>query len=131
MGKTYKFKFDIGDRVLQIHSYRRQYLIICEACEGEGRIPLKNGDTTQCPKCWGRDAGHITKYESQKWQILPDMLTVGQQRVEVERTRTEEIYMCEESGIRSGTLHSVENLFLLELEAQEKCDELNATTKED
>lgn len=122
--KEFKFKFDIGDAVYAIIFSQKRELVKCEACNGKGEIPLLNGETSFCPKCHGRDGGRVAKCHPKRWRV-GEILTIGQQRVEIESNKVEEVYMCNETGIGAGTLHPVETLFLSKSNAEKECRSLN------
>jgi hypothetical protein len=52
-------------------------------------------------------------------------MTVGQIRFEIDLHKSEESYMCHETGIGSGRLHKLEDLFETVELAQEEADKRN------
>jgi len=104
-------KYAIGDRVFKIVSMRKEVTSDCPFCVGGGFIRGANGEQRACPKCFGRR--NQTEWNPQAWQVPLEngILTIGQVRVLVTNQSRKEEYMCHETGIGSGTLHSVDDFF--------------------
>lgn len=102
-------KFNIGDTVFAARADREDVAVTCPECLGsrhwEVTSPAGNTMTVECPTCtYGYEVrGYITKSE-----VRPTVqrLTIGQVRYEIE-TFT---YMCQETGIGSGTIWSEDRL---------------------
>lgn len=111
-------KFDIGQTIYRMVVSRVVVTGPCPVCAGEGGILTTAADGSEhrlrCPK------NQYTRYtdpdeicysgrvrvgrEHRREEPVP--LTVGQVQVTV-GPRREEVVMCEETGIGSGTIHSV------------------------
>ncbi len=114
-------KFDLGQRIYRMTVSRTIEDRPCPACDGEGYITTIAADGSEhrveCPK--GRytyrtkeadticHRGRIHVGQRHRPQSKPDRLTVGQIRVYA-GAFPEEVVMCEETGVGSGTLHPVE-----------------------
>ncbi len=118
-------KFGLGDTVWFVHRDTKKYKEKCKTCDGGGRLNGMDDSILNCPLCFGKGF---------KWAWTPYAyrlsapLTIGQVRVSVDRKRTLEEYMCEQTGIDSGTLYKVKDLFLTQEEGQDECDKLNKET---
>jgi len=133
-------KFEFGQKVYSIGQHKEKIFIECSGCRGEGKITLQDGEIVSCPKCHGRGGEH--EYRELQWQVeTPLGLTVGQIRIEATKSvgmdtilefdnyspqeGYEEVYMCEETGIRSGSLWNANHLFPDIESAQAECDNKN------
>ena len=138
-------KFEVDQQVCKIRNRREEKWIPCAFCKGTGGVVGADGTRGNCPKCYG--AKGCAEFLPTKWQI-DEVLTVGEVRVEVrgehksiedsrcsnygsQSAKRVEAYMCRETGIGTGTLHSVEDLFATEEEAQAECDRRNAEGGDD
>ena len=131
----YTPKFGLGDKVYHIIDRMRPVFIECAMCKGERNITV-NGVSARCPECWGR-GGH-TDWIDEGWRVAnvswregveggPEVLTIGQVRLEHTRgKRAEWQAMCEETGVGSGRLHSMEDFFASLEGAQSECERRNA-----
>jgi hypothetical protein len=117
-----KTKFSLGDSVHKIWRCQEEKRVECPACDN-GWIRLKDGSKDFCPRCNGK--GNSIEYKPLAWAVQ-GKLTVGQIRVEVERRKQKEVYMCRETGVGSGVVHPVNTLFETHAEALKACKELNA-----
>ena len=132
-------KFSNGDVVYWIHQEKRQEFIPCEFCAGRGVINGADETERVCPECYRR--GGKTIYKEMHWKYVRSM-NVGQVRVEITKSEgvpgeevfdnykpqsnREEQYMCNETGIGSGTLYNAEDLFATKGEAETECIIRNA-----
>jgi hypothetical protein len=139
MNMKFETKFNIGDVVCKITMEHDQKWIPCKFCLEKGYIHGGDGSTLPCPMCWERKGE--TKFLAKKWQVHLETLTIGQIRVAYtgasegvsdlfgnygpQKEKYEEIYMCLETGIGSGTLHNADTLFANREEAIAACDRLN------
>jgi len=134
-----KTKYDFKDRVFKISKKQKCERVPCVFCGGEGRIKGMNEEYRSCPECYG-NKGH-NRHVGLGWEI-DSLLTIGEIRVEYrcsnvseddsmfdnygsQDEKYEEIYMCYETGIGSGTLHNGDNLFPTKQEALNECSKRN------
>lgn len=131
--KRFTFKHDIGDLVYPTSQVMMRDFDTCTFCAGVGNITGQDDVERLCPECYGKRGRHRNTFH--QW-VVGTSLTVGQQRVEItgetyNRTAsTEEQYMCEETSVGSGTIHSAENLHASKEDAQAYCNDKNNNTKE-
>ena len=140
----FESKYNFGDRPFEIVTTPEKVFEKCTFCGGGGRICGVDGTDTRCPECWGK--GGKTKHINKGWRVN-GRRTVGEIRIK-HRCKSngqdpdsmfsnygpqeeiyEEEYMCNETGIGSGSVHKVETLWPTEEEAQAECDRLNEETK--
>ena len=132
--------FDIGQTVYSIGHDSVNDWEACLACGGDGTITLKDGKKRNCPECYGRKG--FSRFKHLAWQ-LRGTLQIGQVRFQATNMRStsfasnvgeydptmnadvEEEYMCYETGIGSGTVHKISNLFATESEALAECEKRN------
>jgi len=133
-----KTKYSNGDTVYLISKRFEQIITDCGFCNGTGRITGADGQTDTCPKCYGRRI--IISSRPMKW-LYDKRLTIGRVEVKIVDSQgldgettfdnykaqqsREEKYMAIETGIGTGSVWSVENLFSTQEEAQAECDERN------
>ena len=140
----YKSPFSIGDKVYHIANHPRPKWAECPMCKGTKTVTI-NGETDTCPKCYGR--GGKQTWEPEGWNIARggwqdresdryhelgyECLTIDQVRLEHTRDKNPEwMAMCRETGVGSGTLHSMDHMFATVEEAQAECDRLNKRGQE-
>lgn len=131
----------MGDTVYKISDMQQPVWNECGFCGGTGSIFGKNGEERLCHDCMGNKGKNI--YESLGWHIEAK-LTVGKVAIEYtgeskgidtgpikfsnfgpQSEKHKESYMCYETGIGSGSVHYVENLFGTKEYAQEECNKRN------
>lgn len=131
--------FDLGDTVFHAFGRIGRVTQRCELCNGAGKVPIVGVDTLiSCPKCFGKgenDDGEQFK----EWVVSRGPMKVGQVRVfrhapatasewgGAARREDEEAYMCEETGVGSGTIYHAVDLFHTREAAELACQERNAT----
>lgn len=142
----YETRFDFEQKVWSITMSQKQTWEICTFCGGAGVVLGQDDSEQQCPDC-KTYRGSKKKYGDKIWNI-DRLLTIGQIRIEVtaeysdgvdsqfdnyghQEAKCEEKYMCRETGIHTGTLHSVSDLFLTEEEARLECDSRNKESTDD
>ena len=65
------------------------------------------------------------QYHTDNWHVIGP-LTIGQVRIKVTYSyRTEEQYMCVETGIETGTIHPEDQLFFSKAEAKQAAKNRN------
>lgn len=125
-------KYSLGDKVWSITRNRPKVWFRCEFCEGyekqqaglapNTKVTGLDGSEKTCPSCHGR--GGSNKYLELAWMV-GEHLTIGQVRVKRTNTESEEEYMAVETGIGSGTVHYVRNLWPNKKEAHLECGRRN------
>ena len=136
----FETKFDMEDRVWLIRNQQVKVWIECKACGGTGKVVLCDDEPRSCPVCYGNCGKN--EYHPSRWQVA-ERLTIGEIRIESraeysegedsdfdnfghQKAKHEEVYMCRETGIGSGTLWQAENLFATREEAEAECEKRNA-----
>lgn len=120
-------KFHMGDKVYivpLIHIDYPEIPVPCKFCDSSGKILIK-GESFTCPACHGETK---TDYDNKKMYFDPPNktpLTIGQIRFTKTRNEIEVKYMCEETGIRSGTLYSEDRCFGTYEEAMKFIEDAN------
>ena len=132
-------KFDFKDKVFSILKKQKSEWVKCGFCGGEGKVIGMDKKDRICPYCYG-ERGHSI-HIGVGWEIN-ETLTIGEIRVEhrcsnisydgtifdnygSQDEKYTEAYMCYETGIGSGTLHDVDNIFSTEKKALEECQYRN------
>ncbi len=114
-------KFDLGQRIYRMTVSRIIEDRPCPVCAGEAYITTIAADGSEhrvkCPKTRYTHlteeadtichSGRLHVGQRHRRQSEPEGLTVGQVRVHAGAS-PEEVVMCEETGVGSGTLHPVE-----------------------
>lgn len=102
---TIETKYNLGDVVYNAFCYRDSYFEECPDCDGTGKWKVEGKDLQiECKTCnqhyWHRGTGKV-----QKFKYFPKVkkLTIGQIRAQVGHD-PEIRYMCEETGLGSGSL---------------------------
>ncbi len=114
-------KFDLGQAVWLVKEYPKHVTIPCPGCEGRGDIPLADGTSGRCPKCYGNKTK--VNVASVDWHVDGPM-TIGNVRVSLfgvpneDEHEDERRYMCHETGVGSGTLWREPDLFATRQEAE-------------
>jgi hypothetical protein len=141
-----KTKFDISDKIYHIFNQQKPYSEKCKFCDGYGYIFGINHEKSTCPKCYGRCG--FTEYKEVGYRIcgslfldgcdnlkenpdIPEVLTIGQIRVESTKNKSVWQCMCLETGIGSGSIYNLDDCFLTIEEAQTECDRRNVHTDND
>ena len=130
--KIFTFKYDLGDKVFYPDIDRNvvSNFKACEVCEGTGKIRVK--DREYC--C--QEKGCAFNYKENLCGIYSTItaevatsrqITIGEQKVEINKKNIVEQYMCNETGIGTGSVYNVKYLFETKEEA-EACaqDEIDA-----
>lgn len=111
-------KYNLGDIVFSPSTENTPYWEKCTSCDGTGSWKVEGRDIkvncTKCGDAYRKGNGRIQKFT---YQPRVDILTVGQIRIEHDLTQHKVQYMCEETGIGSGTLHYEKTLFQTKDEA--------------
>lgn len=127
--------YSLGDRVVAGCSVSTSYWIPCPECDGTGYHKVEGKDLRlRCTTCnsqgnWNATPGQVVEY---KWAPHIEHLTISQVRAEVSKKKTDHRYMCEETGIGSGTvwaegrLWPVADLPVLKERLEKRCEDLNS-----
>ena len=138
-----KTKYSINDKCYKIFQAPLRTWVKCPACAGAGEIILANG-ARSCPDCYG-DCGKW-QYGKEAWQVDDVILTIGEVRAYARNFKKSGMfdnvgsyvagndtlkveYMCYETGVGSGTIHSEESLWPDEASAIAECERLNNLIK--
>ena len=116
-------KFQIGNVVYRAWSSYNAQWEKCADCGGTGEVKVvtaKEEYQAPCPYC-GMEVygfhgvrGHVQVYAHRAYV---ERLTIGQVTVQARKDEYKVEYMCEETGVGSGTIHSEERLFATREEA--------------
>lgn len=121
-------KFSLGDVVTAINRGNRQEWVDCPLCLGTGDITVSESATIRrCPECYGKKGK--TYWREEQWTTRHTS-TIGKVNIELygdEYDGTDrEQYMLASTGVGSGTLWPVDQLWATREEAQAECDRRNA-----
>lgn len=115
---TLEIKYAIGDVVYSAGTRYVEKTEVCPDCIGTKKwiVKFPSGEEKECPcqtckGAWNESLGYL-KYSEYAPSVVT--LTIGQVGFEDGRGR----YMCEETGIGSGSVYYDENLFSTSEEAQ-------------
>lgn len=107
-------KYGIGDKVWGVHIWQGRKEIVCPECEGGGTLKIEGRDKyIECINCWKR--GKVITEDPDQYYIARP-LTIGSIEAFFGKLLIVK-YMCDETGVGSGTVWKQENLFLSEEEA--------------
>jgi hypothetical protein len=127
-------KYNFGDVVYTIEKITSTKWEECSVCCGKGEIELSHKKYS-CPECGKRyrsvGGNHI--YTGHRWKVHYLPKTIGRISAEVyapnsqyrSRNKDDITYMCEETGVGSGTVWYQCDLYETLEKAQEKCMNLN------
>ena len=122
-------KFNLGQKVYPIRSFRKELITTCPICDGIGEVTISGKEYT-CPECCG--SGTRTLVEPQKWQVVDEYISkIGKIAVELyaeryqKRNEGHTRYMLGATGVGSGTLWNEDDLFATIEEAQAECERRN------
>ena len=125
-------KYGLGDQVWLVRRNKPKTWVRCTFCDGYEKqqanlapnttITGGDGSTKTCPSCHGRGGGNV--YLELAWCVATT-LTLGMVRVRKSSSEYDEEYMAHETGIGSGSIYNVENLYPTKEEAQAECDRRN------
>lgn len=140
-------KFSIGDEVFIITSGEAYRLINCVTCQRSGKVII-DAASFICPACQGRSAHR--RYAGQRWYVGYMKARVGKITVEAEIDESwrrsshgsrpdfayeshglKVSYMCDQTGIGSGTCWEESRLFKTLPEAVEECARRNSGLRSD
>ncbi len=110
-------KFNLGQEVWGTSLHGSNQQVICPECLGKFEFKNPAGNTVQCFKCSYGTPGYIIEYVREQWhthflgrvgKIAPIRFkTQGEGRYDKDRVE----YMCEITGVSSGTVWYEDNLF--------------------
>lgn len=125
-------EYNFGDQVWTLHRSSETLELPCRFCRGRQSLPVEGpgGETkwADCPECKGMPSmARIAVVPT--WVASEKPLTIRQVRIELtegvdcrDMPERDEGYMCEETGVGSGTVHRPENLFHSQAEAKEEAE---------
>ena len=115
---TFTSKFGIGDIVYTVSELARDYKAKCALCSGSGKVGITGGERqVECPDCYGN--GWKWSKEDRHNEYVA--LTVGQVRITADIAGVRVQYMCNETGVGSGTVHNEESFFHSAEDAKDEC----------
>jgi hypothetical protein len=140
-------KFSLGDQVWKIQPTTEMIKLPCRFCHGRGWLDAKGANEesrlVKCPEC--DINATVTLGSWPQWRVEPEALRIGMiglkvfdrkgednhhradnmnpARVLRDHESDEETYMCWETGIGSGSVHYVEDLFATPEEAEEEAEQ--------
>ena len=122
-GKAMKIRshFNIGQKVFSVRRQSVHAFQKCPCCE-HGKLYMLDKETFECPRCAGK--GLLSENSILRYYVGAPM-TIGQIRFEIDLDRFKETYMCIETGVGGGMLHSCEDLMETEELAQEEANKRN------
>lgn len=135
---TIESKFSVGDKVWKADLTTKKMQHPCPDCLGVGRwkatSPAGTEYTFSCPRCSARYNGnHEARLSYTVYAPWIRPLTIGSIRIDTSDKERPVSYMCDETGIGSGTIHDEEKLFFTQEEAfaaaQIRADECNTKTE--
>lgn len=131
-------RFNLGERVWKIEPDTETINLPCRACRGRGFLDATgaNGEarSVKCPDCYSNGGATSTVRLGSwpQWRVRSELLTIGMIQLRVidrsgadngepfdntnpakaaRMNEDEENYMCWETGVGSGSVHHVEDLF--------------------
>lgn len=130
-----KTKFNLGDRIFIIHESYQDKEIKCTTCKGSSFVQISNTNRKiQCSDCFN---GIVRKRLPIKYHIINNGLPLKIGKITVEKYRETYLnkkntsnknkiyYMCDETGVGSGTCWNEDICFKTKEEAQLECDKRN------
>lgn len=119
-----KTKFDLGQEVYKISFHTKSIRVTCKTCLGKGIVILKKEEFS-CPKC--NRLGFKNQTEPQEWRVSgPYRIgNVKTNLFEKYINKNEILYMMDETGIGTGTIHREEHLMSSRKAAEKAAREKN------
>lgn len=119
----FKFRFELGGQVWGIERISKTESHPCPICDGTKYVDYR-GEKLYCSKC--NYEGQIVERTYKSWEITKNYksmgMIVGKADVELEQHKEpKETYMCYETGVGSGRIWKVEDLFESQELALEEC----------
>ena len=123
----FKTAFNIGQTVYRIDRESKAAFKKCVSCVS-GNVTLADGSKFACPICSGK--GILSNGYRYVWRVFAPM-TVGQVRIEYSNTdgAQKEQYMCNETGVGSGSLWPRRDLFATKQDANTEATLRNNDTR--
>lgn len=107
-------KFNLGDKIYRLGGlyidYPNKFHKECNICSSTGQVTI-NGETFCCPKCDGKVETDFSVRHYHRGEPSPIAYTIGQVEVKVKKDKAEIRYMCEETGVGSGTVYCEDECF--------------------
>ncbi|MGN6347064.1 MAG: hypothetical protein ACTHME_05115 [Candidatus Nitrosocosmicus sp.] len=123
--------FKLGDKVFIISKEFREEFIKCIMCDGDKILKIQDKNMEiRCPECYG-EGGKIN-YLLIEWILSCYRSVEGKytiSRINLDHSITDGIaweYMCEETGIETGAIYRMNNIFLTKEEALAECEKRNS-----
>ena len=124
---NFKSKFSFDQTVYAPKLEQQKTWIPCTFCGGTGKITGQDKTETNCPICpeVGGEYNHTHLWCVSQPMIIGEIRIISRYKPVKQDTFFKESYMCYETGIGSGVLWELKNLFETATEAQAACDALN------
>ncbi len=140
----FETKYDYNQQIYSITAVRQKDWYICTFCLGSGKIKGQDKTERTCPVCYGSLGEY--KYLKSSW-VVHDPITVGAIKINAQCKHENsakivkpqyanqvasyiESYMCYETGIGSGQIWYLDQLFETASQAQAECDKRNKIGQE-
>ena len=117
-------KFSLGQVVWKIHRTYSNTMAECRLCGFSDQVTLTSGEKIPCPE-------RLERKKIDKWSpwVVERTLTIRNVRVSLyddgfppyKADSNERIYMTEETGVGSGSLHHEKDLFATKEAAEAEC----------
>ena len=121
-------KFNLGDKIYRLGGlyidYPNKQYKECNVCSSTGQVTI-NGETFRCPKCGGKVETDYSVSHYHRGKPSQIAYTIGQISIRVQKDKIEVRYMCEETGIGSGTVYDENECFATYEEAVLATDKEN------
>ena len=118
--------FSIEDKVYTVEVENKPEYINCVECKGKGIIPTATGKSIGCDYC-SRTGKQVKAFVAQHI-VCKRIYTIGSVRFDSYDNENPVTYMCEETGVGSGTIWYEKDLFKTKSAAQARCNALNKGT---
>ena len=112
----YNFPFSVGEQVFPIAEKIKKNYTVCPACEGTGRVALKDGLMYKCPNCEG--SGKKRTLQTKVWSVKYPLFGVNMVNEIVVTVSADGIT---EEYVVGGSAYEAKDLFLTEQAALEEC----------
>lgn len=120
--------YEIGDKVYCVSTRNKEKFLDCPDCLGKKEwkttSPAGIDYSFDCPRC---TAGHIhDKYKLSYYEITYTIVirTIGSIRIDTNDKKKPITYMCEETGVGSGSVYDEKDLFGSEAAAKLRGEQL-------
>jgi hypothetical protein len=113
-------KFEVGQKVINVRVTWSERKVACPDCLGKRawRVLAPSGEEWEvpcntCVRGWS-SSGTVSEYGD---RITQATLTIGSVRIDTASRSNPVTYMCEETGVGTGTVHDERDMFATQAEA--------------